>query len=130
MPKSADDDVRLGKLELRIMNVVWDRDLATVQDVVDVLAGPSRKPAYTTILTMMRKLEAKGYLAHDIQGRTYVYRPVLQRSEARKSLLGTLVDRLFNGSPAQLVNSLVEEGQISQKELAEIRRILGKGDRS
>ena len=127
MPNSADDDVRLGKLELQIMNVVWDHSRASVQDVVDALSGGSRKPAYNTILTMMRKIEAKGYLAHDTEGRTFIYRPVLQKRDARRSLLGTLVDRLFNGSPAQLVNSLVEEGRVSEKDLAEIRKILGKG---
>lgn len=130
MPKPADDDVRLGKLELQIMNVVWDRGQATVQDVVTALAGGSRKPAYNTILTMMRKLEAKGYLAHEAEGRTFIYQPVLEKRDARRSLLGALVDRLFNGSPAQLVNSLVEEGQVTEKELAEIRKILSKGGRS
>jgi BlaI family penicillinase repressor len=130
MPKSVDDDVRLGKLELQIMNVVWDRGLATVQDVVGALTNGVRKPAYNTILTMMRKIEAKGYLAHDTEGRTFIYRPVLQKRDARRNILGTLVDRLFNGSPAQLVNSLVEEGRVSEKELAEIRKILGKGGKS
>jgi predicted transcriptional regulator len=129
MPRSADDDVRLGKLELQIMNIVWDRGRASVLDVVTALAGGTRKPAYNTILTMMRKLEAKGYLAHDTEGRTFIYRPVLDKRQARRSLLGAMVDRLFNGSPAQLVNSLVEEGRISRTELAEIRRILGKGSK-
>jgi BlaI family penicillinase repressor len=128
--KSGDDAVRLGKLELQIMNVVWDRGRATVQEVVDVLAGDARTPAYNTILTMMRKLEGKGYLAHDTQGRTFVYRSVLDKCHARRSLLGAMVDRLFNGSAAQLVNSLVEEGRISERELAEIRKILGKAKRS
>lgn len=127
MPKSTDEDVRLGRLELQIMNVVWDRGRASVQDVVEALAGATRKPAYNTILTMMRKIEAKGYLAHDTEGRTFIYRPVLQKRDARRSLLGALVDRLFNGSPAQLVNSLVEEGRVSGKELVEIRKILSKG---
>ncbi len=130
MGKSADDDVRLGRLGLQIMNIVWDRGRATVQEVVDVLAAGARRPAYNTILTMMRKLEGKGYLAHDTQGRTFVYRSVLDKRHARRSLLGAMVDRLFNGSPAQLVNSLVEEGRVSEKELGEIRKILGKGKRS
>lgn len=130
MARSADDDVRLGKLELQIMNEVWERGRASVQDVVTALSGGSRKPAYSTILTMMRKLEAKGYLAHEAEGRTFIYRPVLEKREARRSLLGMMVERLFNGSAAQLVNSLVEEGQVSEKELAEIRKILGKGGKS
>jgi BlaI family transcriptional regulator, penicillinase repressor len=118
-------DIRLGRLELQIMNAVWERGQASVHEVKDAL-GSGRTPAYSTVLTMMRKLEAKGYLAHETRGRMFVYRPVLEKREARRSLLGALVDRLFGGSPAQLVNSLVEDGHISGKELVEIRRILGR----
>ncbi len=126
MARPASEDVRLGKLELQIMNVVWDRGRATVQEVKDALSGGAGKPAYSTILTMMRKIEAKGYLAHELSGRTYVYVPTLARREARRSLLGSLVDRLFDGSAAQLVNSLIEEGQVSPSELAQIRKMLNK----
>jgi predicted transcriptional regulator len=74
------------------MNIVWDRGRATVQEVVDVLGSGARRPAYNTILTMMRKLEGKGYLAHETQGRTFVYRSALDKGHARRSLLGTMVD--------------------------------------
>jgi len=73
MANKINSDIRLGRLELQIMNVVWDRGKATVHDVKNALSR--RKPAYSTILTMMRKLEVKGYLEHEVDGRTYVYRP-------------------------------------------------------
>ena len=125
MAARTTEDIRLGRLELQIMNAVWEHGEASVHDVKDAL-GSGRKPAYSTVLTMMRKLEAKGYLAHETRDRAFVYRPVLEKGEARRNLLGALVDRLFGGSPAQLVNSLVEDGRVSAAELAEIRRILGK----
>jgi len=87
MSKSKLSEIRLGKLELQIMSVVWDRGKATVHEVKDVL-GKGRKPAYSTILTMMRKLEAKGYLEHTADGRTYVYHPLISRQQAEHGLVG------------------------------------------
>ena len=119
-------EIRLGRLELQIMNVVWDRETASVHDVKDTLTQ-GRKPAYSTILTMMRKLEAKGYLTHKVDDRTYVYRATISRQTARRSLLGDLLDRVFEGSPALLLSSLVEENRITPEELREIRKLVEKG---
>ena len=94
-------EIRLGRLELQIMNVVWDRETASVHDVKDALTQ-GRKPAYSTILTMMRKLEAKGYLTHEVDDRTFVYHATVSRQTARHGLLGDLLDRVFEGSPALL----------------------------
>ena len=121
---SENTDIRLGRLELQIMNVVWGRVQATVQDVMDRISR-NRKPAYSTILTMMRKLEGKGYLEHEEVGRTYVYRATLSQREVRKGLLGDMLDRLFEGSPTLLLSSLVEQRRISGEELEEIRKAIG-----
>ncbi len=118
-------DIRLGRLELQIMSVVWDKGTATVHDVKEALSR-GRKPAYSTILTMMRKLETKGYLEHDVAERTYVYRATLSRQAARHSLLGDLLERVFEGSPAQLVSSLVEQNQLTERELSEIKRLIAE----
>jgi predicted transcriptional regulator len=105
---------------------VWDLGQATVRDVKDALSRGKKKPAYSTVLTMMRKLEGKGYLAHEPQGRTYVYAPTLSRQAARRSVLGDLLDRLFDGSPELMVSSLVEQNRVSKKEVEAIRKLLGK----
>ncbi len=123
MVKKKSSEIRLGRLELQIMNVVWEKGKATVHDVKDVL-GQGRKPAYSTILTMMRKLEAKGYLEHDLDDRTYVYRPAISQQAARRGILGDIVDRLFEGSPSLLLNSLVEQDHISEKELKKIHKLI------
>ena len=125
MQKKKLSEIRLGRLELRIMNVVWDKDKATVHDVQDVISR-GRKPAYSTILTMMRKLEAKGYLAHDVDDRTYVYRATISRQTVRQGVIGDLLDRLFEGSPLLLLNSLVEQNRISEEEVREIRKLIRK----
>jgi BlaI family penicillinase repressor len=118
-------EIRLGRLELQIMGVVWDKGRATVHDVKEAL-GRGRRPAYSTILTMMRKLEAKGYLAHEVADRTYVYRATISRQAARHSLLGDLLERVFEGSPAQLVSSLVEQNRVTEEELREIRKLIAE----
>ena len=122
MANKINSEIRLGRLELQIMNVVWDRGKATVHDVKKALSR--RKPAYSTILTMMRKLEAKGYLEHDVDDRTYVYHPAISQQAVRRSVLGDIVDRLFEGSPSLLLNSLVEQNHISEKELKQINKLI------
>lgn len=123
MSKGKVPEIRLGRMELQIMNVVWRLGKATVHDVKDVL-GRGRKPAYSTVLTMMRKLEGKGYLEHDVRGRSYVYRPTVARRRVRHSLLIDLLNRAFEGSPQQLLTALVEQDRISEDELREIRKLI------
>ena len=123
MVKKKGSDIRLGRVELQIMKVVWEKGKATVHDVKDVL-GRGRKPAYSTILTMMRELEAKGYLEHDVDERTYVYRPIISQEAVRHGILGDILDRLFEGSPSLLLDSLVEQDRISKKELAQIQKLI------
>jgi BlaI family transcriptional regulator, penicillinase repressor len=131
MTKSREPDIRLGRMELQIMNAVWERGRATVQEVKDDLSVGTGKrdqegknPAYTTVLTMMRKLELKGYLTHVLSGRTFVYLPALSRQRVRKSLLADILDRLFEGSPALLLNNLISEQKINEKDLSEIRKLV------
>lgn len=118
-------EIRLGRLGLQIMNVVWDRGTATVHDVKEAISR-GRSPAYTTILTMMRKLEAKGYLEHEVDDRTYVYQATISRQEVRQSLLADLLERVFEGSPSLLVNSLVEQNRVTEEELREIQKLIGR----
>ncbi len=122
MANKINSDIRLGRLELQIMNVVWGRGKATVHDVKNALSR--RKPAYSTILTMMRKLEVKGYLEHEVDGRTYVYRPLISQQAVRQGVLGDLVERLFEGSTSLLLTSLVEQNRISKNELRQIRKLI------
>lgn len=128
MTKKGCSQIRLGRVELQIMTVVWEKGTATVHDVKEALSR-GRKPAYSTILTMMRKLEAKGYLEHEVRDRTYIYRPAISKKAVRHSMLGDVLDRLFEGSPSLLLNSLVEQDRISEKELIQIRKLIKEKER-
>ena len=109
--------------ELRLMNVLWDKERATVRDVVTALTGP-RRPAYSTVLTMLRILEEKGYARHEKQGRAFVYTPVLGREQARRSAIRRLVSQLFNDSPGSLVLDVIEHDDVDAEELARLRERL------
>jgi predicted transcriptional regulator len=111
--------------ELRLMGVLWERGRATVADVVSALAPPPL--AYSTVLTTMRTLEQKGYIAHEEDGRAFVYRPVVAREAAAKSAMQHLLDRFFGSSPGAMAVTLLDEANISETEAAEIRRLLARG---
>ena len=109
--------------ELRLMNVLWDKGRATVKDVVAALNGP-RRPAYSTVLTMLRIVEEKGYARHEKQGRAFVYTPVLGREQARRSAIRRLVAQLFDDSPGSLVLDVIEHDHVDADELDRLRRKL------
>lgn len=117
------EDVRLGKLELEIMKAVWARGKATVAEVQSALSC-ERPRAYNTILTMMRKLEAKGCLAHATEGRTFVYRARITQENVRRDALRDLLDRVFDGSAQLLVSGLIDERKLSAAEVREVRALL------
>ena len=109
--------------ELRLMNVLWNKQRATVKDVVAALSSP-RRPAYSTVLTMLRILEEKGYARHEKQGRAFVYVPVLGRDQARRSAIQRLVSQLFDDSPGSLVLNVIEHDDVDADELARLRKRL------
>ena len=107
------------------MRVVWDKGEANVGEVVASLDNP--KPAYNTVLTLLRILERKGYLSHRKDGRAFVFLPTVDRSRARKNALTTLVNRFFEGSPGLLVLNLLEDEQLSADALKEIQKRIEEG---
>jgi BlaI family penicillinase repressor len=120
--------VTLTNHELRLMNVLWERDAATVADIVAVLRSPPL--AYTTVMTTLGTLEDKGYLTHGKAGRAFVYRPLVERSEAATSLLDTLLDRFFGSSPGVLALSLLEDERLSDEDIANFKRVIARKKKS
>ncbi len=108
--------------ELRLMNVLWLRGRATVAEVVESLPPPPL--AYSTVLTTMRTLEQKGYVAHDEERRAYIYRPVVARDQAAKSAMHHLLGRFFGNSPGALAVALLGEAPLSDADATEIERML------
>lgn len=111
----------LTDAELRLMEVLWDKQEATVGDVVEAL--PRKNPlAYSTVLTTLRILENKGYIAHRKTGRAFVYYPLVGRSQARQSVIDYVVSRFFNNSPELLVLKVLENEQIDPRELQQLKK--------
>jgi predicted transcriptional regulator len=118
----------LTDAEHRIMEVVWDKGTATVAEVAEALAGKDGT-AYTTILTMMRILQVKGYLSCRKQGRAHVYAPKVDRDTAARKAVRQLLTKFFAGSPGELVLSFLREEELTPEELDELKKkILDSGD--
>ncbi|RPJ71549.1 MAG: BlaI/MecI/CopY family transcriptional regulator [Acidobacteria bacterium] len=122
-PKSA----TLTPQELEIMKLVWKKGEVTVRDVYEALLE-RRKIAYTTVMTMMRVLERKGYLKTRREDRAYVYRPAHPERQVVRSMVREFVDRVFNGSARPLLVHLVEDRRLSKKELEELERLVREVD--
>jgi BlaI family transcriptional regulator, penicillinase repressor len=111
--------------ELEIMKIVWERERATVRDVYEALLE-RRKVAYTTVMTMMKILEQKGFLKKSQEERAYVYRPAQPQRQVVGAMVREFVNRVFNGSAEPLLVHLVEEHHLSPKDLEEIARLRKK----
>jgi len=104
------------------MKVVWQRGDATVRDVYEDLLR-RRKVAYTTVMTMMKILEQKGYLKKTQVERAYVYRPAQPQQQVVGAMVRDFIDRVFNGSAEPLLVHLVEDHHLTQQDLEEIARL-------
>lgn len=107
------------------MKIVWERESATVRDVYEALLE-RRKVAYTTVMTMMKILEQKGYLRKRQAERAYVYTPAQPQRKVIGAMVRDFVNRVFNGSAEPLLVHLVEEHDLSPEELEEIARLRRK----
>jgi predicted transcriptional regulator len=117
-----DDLPILTRAESEVMRVLWDKGAGTVHDVAAALP---RELAYTTVLTMMRVLEQKGYLVHEPNpdgGRAHVYRPTMPEERVKKSHVKDFVERLFGGQADELVIGLVRDERLSRDELESLRK--------
>src|SRR3989442_320359 len=116
---------RLGDLQLRIMQVLWQRGEAAVGEVHQSLSGP-RNLAYTTVATMLRKMEARGLVSHRIEGRSFVYRPAVAEEAVSRGMADHLLDRLFEGSFADMVHHLLSTREVSREELSRVEKLIAQ----
>lgn len=115
----------LTDAEARVMAVLWRLRTASVGDVVSALAE-TQPVSYSTVQTILRILETKGYVAHEKVARAFTYRPLIDERQARRRALRHLVGRLFEGSPALLVLNVLEDEEIDPAERAQLRRLIGE----
>ena len=109
--------------ELDCMAVLWERGPCTVTEVRDALTDDL---AYTTVLTVLRTLEAKGHVGHEVVGKAHRYVPLVAREQAGSSALGRIVDKIFGGSREMLLAHLVEGKGITDEEVRKLRRVLNE----
>jgi predicted transcriptional regulator len=114
-------DVSLTNREADVMQVLWDLGPSVVAEVRDRLADDL---AYTTVLTILRTLEAKGYVGHEEEGRVHRYFATVKQQAAQKSALQHLTRKLFNGSAELLFTHLVSDQKLSPEQLRRMRKLL------
>jgi BlaI family penicillinase repressor len=117
-------DYRLGELQLHIMQVLWNTGPATVADVHEALRD--RGLAYTTIATMLRKMEDRGLVAHRASGRKFVYHAAVSAQDVTRSMAGDILDRLFEGSLADMVHHMLTERDVGHEELQRLEALIAK----
>jgi predicted transcriptional regulator len=117
--------LRLGDLQLSILKVLWERGEAAVGDVHDAL-DRSTPLAYTTVATMLRKMEARGLVEHREDGRRFVYRPLVREEVVSRGMAVDVLDRLFEGSLADMVSHLLEHRKVDDDELRRIERLIAR----
>jgi predicted transcriptional regulator len=113
----------LTDAEARVMSVLWQRQTATVGDVVAALQQ-GRAVTYSTVQTILRILETKEYVTHEKVARAFVYQPAVDARQARQRALRHLVARLFNGSPSLLILNVLEDEEIEAAELKRLKKLI------
>lgn len=109
--------------ELRIMDVIWTLEEASVKEVTDQL-NQRESVAYNTVQTMLGILKDKGYLSHRKQGRAFLYRPLVDRRTAQGNALKHLVSQFFSGSPSALVQNLLDSDDVDALEIDQLRQLI------
>ena len=119
-------DYNLTELQLAIMKVLWEHGEAKVVEVQEALSA-ERELAQSTVSTLLSRMEKKGVVAHRTEGRQYVYRPAVEESRVRRSLVAEFSDlagRLFEGDMTALVSHLIAEREVDSAELARVRALI------
>lgn len=109
--------------EQRIMNVLWQREEASVREITDILSE-DYDLAYTTVLTTTRILADKGYVGFRKDGRTHIYKPLISKQAERKSAVSNMLRNLFDGSPRALAQHLIEGDDLTQEDIDALRNLL------
>ncbi len=116
---------RLGDLQLQIMKVLWPRGEATVAEIHEVLCRDTRF-AYTTIATMLRKMEARGLLEHRTEGRTFIYRSRIAEEQVERGMAEHVLERIFGGNLSNMVSHLLTSREVSKEELTRLERMISE----
>ena len=113
----------LSDLQLAVMRVLWDKGEASAAQVQQSLER-SRKLAITTVSTLLVRLEKKGVVSHRADGRTFIYRPRVSEQEMRRKTIASVIHNLFRGNPSEVVGQILSERDVSEEDLARMRKLI------
>lgn len=119
----------LTEVEQRLMEVLWSTGSGTVAEVLGAVKSP-KAPAFNTVQTTLRILEQKGYVRHTEEGRAFRYYPKIDRTQASRSAMQTVVRRFFDGSAGALAMNLIQNEPLSDEEIAHLRKMLARAEKS
>lgn len=125
MSKQSKDGKLLTDVELELMNILWETDGGTVNDVISKLPK-ERDLAYTSVSTILRILEQKKVLKSRKQGRGHFYIPVLKKEDYGKKTLSHIVENVFNNTPLSLVKTLLDSKDLKKEELEDLKKLLNE----
>lgn len=118
---------KLGRLQLKIVRILWQQKRATAREITGTL-NQSEPVAHSTVQTLLRMLEDKKAVTHDVDGRTFVFYPLVAEDEVKQNATRELLDRLFEGNASHLMAYLLDTEKVSRKELTQIRRLIDEHD--
>jgi predicted transcriptional regulator len=127
MKKKDNDEKLLTALELKVMNILWDLGEGFVKEVMEKWEEEP-VPAYNTISTVIRILEEKGFVGHHALGRSHRYIPSLSRDDYQKRVMTNVLDNVFSGSVATMISSLVEQRNLSDREIEELKHLIDRAE--
>jgi BlaI family penicillinase repressor len=115
--------LRLGRIQMDIMGILWLNGEATAREITDALSV-ARPIAHSTVQTLLRQLESKGAVSHEARDRTFAFRALIAREDVASETAKDLLSRLFGGSAFGLVSHLLEHEEISDEELERLRELI------
>ncbi len=123
-----DEAHELTELQLEVMEVLWSRGEATVAEVQEAMRA-ERDLAYSTVATLLSRLEKRGVIGYRVDNRQYVYRPAVSREAVRESMVERLVTRLFGGSATAMLAHLLGTREVDPQDLAQVKEMIENHER-
>lgn len=120
---------QLSDVQLAFLRALWARPDSSVTQVKDFLAGEGRELAPTTVATQLGRLEKKGFVTHEVEGRQFLYRASVSEVEVKRSVLERVTEGLFGGKVSALVHQLLDQDEVGADELAEVKRLIEARER-
>jgi len=119
---------QLGRVQLLIMQVLWNMGKATAREITDAI-NATEPIAHSTVQTLLRGLEEKGSIAHEADGRTFLFFPLVAEDKFKRTATRDLVERVFGGSAGMLVAHLIKNEKVSREEVDEIRKLINQREK-